>query len=279
MRYFNPEDENGIKLATGTIRNFFTYLLYRDVCPEYEENLLEARKTCDLATVELSKNLQFVREALGNFNECCSIVFGNKPSEAAVETTGWHHPVSLDAGMTSELKAIMAGIFYAGTTDQAIQLEDMVHEDKIETRKILDIDGFEVLEVTPPPTSAAQWSYFGLSAIDPVGKITARSYRDPAKPDLDLSPAERQEWDRGKTPEYNFEFLIEESLLWLCYPGLKVLATVWEVNCGLHYFTDVISVSPTFYTVIANDLMLEWKWPKDLIEGEIKKSKREEGQS
>ena len=72
-------------------------------------------------------------------------------------------------------------------------------------------------------------------------------------------------------PNYEFEFLVELPLLKLFYPGLKVMTSVWKMNGGLHYFDDIISVYPTFYTVIANDLMLEWKFPKELTDAEAKK--------
>lgn len=269
MRYFNPENEEGIKLATVTIRNFFTYLLYHDVCPEYKENLEEARKTCDLATVELWKNLQLVRQSPGRFNQCCSMLFGGTYYEIPGKADKWgRHPDvdELCATLDDARNVVKFGIASMGSQEQAKRVQQLVLTDKVEAKEVHDIDGFEVLTITQPNKNVKTFYRIAAPGADPVGKITARSYRDPAKPDLDLSPEERKAWNAGNAPSYEFEFLVDLPLLEFFYPGLKFMTPVWELNCGLHYFDDVISVYPSFHTVIANDLMLNWKTPKDLAE-------------
>lgn len=214
-----------------TIRNFFTYLLYHDVCPEYNEDLLEARKTCDLAAVELWKNLQVVRQAPGSFNRSCSMVYGGTYYETSGEKDKWGRLLNRDEE-TPTLQSAREDIKYAitsmGADERAKRFQDLAHEKKIEAEEVHDIDGFEVLTVTEPETHVHEFYRTNAPAFEPVGKVTARSYRDPAKPDLDLSPEERREWDSGKVPNYEFEFLVELPLLKLFYPGLKVMTTVWE---------------------------------------------------
>lgn len=269
MRYFNPEDDEGIKLATITIRNYFTYLLYHDVCPEYKEDLEEARKTCDLAQSELRKNLQLVRQAPGMFNQSCSMLFGGTYYEASGETTKWG-PAGDQNGVPVNLndarEIINFGIASMGTEDQAKRFQQLLNTGTVEAKEVYDIDGFEVLTVTRPSNEVKTFYRLTNADVAIVGKITARSYRDPAKPDLDLSPEERKAWENGNAPSYEFDFLVDLPLLELFYPGLKVMTPVWELNCGLHYFDDVISVYPSFHTVIANDLMLNWKTPEDLTD-------------
>lgn len=267
MGYFNPENEEDIKLATVTIRNFFTYLLYHDVCPEYKENLEEARRTCDLATAELWKNLQLVRQSPGRFNQCCSMLFGGTYYELSGKEDNWgrHNSVGALCTTLDNVRDIVKfGIASMGSQEQAKRFQQLVHAGKVEAKEVHDIDGFEVLTISPPNKDAKTFYRVFASNVDPVGKITARSFRDPAKPDLDLSPEERKGWDAGNAPSYEFEFLVNLPLLELFYPGLKVLTPVWELNCGMHYFDDVVSVYPSFHTVIANDLMLNWKTPRDL---------------
>lgn len=197
------------------------------------------------------------------------MVFGGTYFEASGETDETGPLGGRDEGtstLVSAREVIKYGIATMATDEQTNRFQELDREDKLEAKEIYDIDGFEVLTVTEPSVWRRAFYRQNAPELDPVGKITARSYRDPAKPDLDLSPEERKEWDSGKVPNYDFDFLVEHPLLKLFYPGLKVMTTVWEINCGLHYFNDIISVYPTFYTVIANDLMLEWKWPKDVTE-------------
>ncbi|KAJ5713394.1 uncharacterized protein N7483_010575 [Penicillium malachiteum] len=246
MRYFNPEDEEAIKFATNTISNFYTYLLFHDVCPEYTEDLLQARETCQIAGKELFKNLKLVGKGAGLFNKSCSMLFGGCYFEHAEDQKWKQEP--FHEGAASH-KA--ASLFLALVTAK----------DALTAEKVNDIDGFEVISVSEPePTCRGFYQRFAPD-LTPVGMIKAKSFRDPNKPHIDLSPKEQWDWEHGRAPSYEFEFLVEIDVLSLMYPGLKVLTDVWELNCGIFYFDEIYSVYPTFYTVIANDMMLNWKRP------------------
>lgn len=278
MRYFNPDNKESIKLATVTIRNFYTYLLFHEVCPEYNEDLEEARKTCDLAAEELWKNVQLVNQGPGSFSQSCSMLFGGHHYETAWSAHSWkatgtedENPLTPDAAR----KVVKFAIAGAGSNEQASRFQQLANAGTLSAKKIEDIDGFEIIAVIEPDASIRDFYHAFAKDLVPVGIIKATSFHDPAKPDIDMSPEERWEWDHGKAPKYDFEFLVEMTLLPLCYPGLKVNTNVWELNCGLCYFDEIISTYPTFYTVIANDLMLEWKWPKDLTVAEAKKPGQE----
>ena len=279
MRFFNPENEETIKLATSTISNFYTYLLFHGVCPEYEEDILEARRVCASAAEELWKNIQLVSKAPGKFNEACSTLSGGiffvpTESESSYADGGW---MSLEDARQ---------IATAGTTahKQVYRFQDLANQDplvipKAGAQKVQDIHGFEILDITPPDAEVRDfYREYAPAELKPVGKIHARSFRDPAKPDPDMSPAERLEWDQGKAPKYEFDFLLEEDLLALCYPGLKVLADVWEID-GMYYFDEIFSTYPSFYTVLANDMMLEWKRPKEITAEEAMATGQEKEQN
>ena len=45
---------------------------------------------------------------------------------------------------------------------------------------------------------------------------------------------------------------------------MKVIAPVLELNCRIHYFDEVAIAYCSIYTVLYNDLMLEWKEPRSL---------------
>lgn len=75
-------------------------------------------------------------------------------------------------------------------------------------------------------------------------------------------------WETGAASMPDFQFFLEESLLKLCYPKMKVITPVWELNCGLNFFEDVHTVYSSIYTVLCNDLMLGYKQSVDLTEKE-----------
>lgn len=272
VSHFNPENKTDIELATVTLRNFYTYLLYHDVCPEYKDDLERARKTCDLAGIELLKGMHLVHKAPGAFNCCCSILFGGYHFASE-----WDNPPAdgLKSGNKNSdqiaRKVVKYAIAGAGSNEQASRFQELVHQNSISTMKVEDIDGFEILEVIQPDDATREFYQQTAQDLVPVGKIRAKSYRDPANPDIDMSPDERAEWDKGNGPSYDFEFFLEPELLEFCYPGLKVITGIWEINCGVYYFDEIMSTLPSFYTLIANDLMLHWKWPKDLSQEDRKK--------
>ncbi|KAJ5832338.1 hypothetical protein N7474_000649 [Penicillium riverlandense] len=258
--YFLPDDEYTIKLATVTIRNFLSYLLHHDVCPEYKDNIDQARKICVLAEIELLKNQQLVSAGPGYFNQSCSMLFG-----------GYHFDNPPNAEQAGELsydaarKVAKFAIAGCGTNEQASRFRAMADNDTLSAMKVEDIDGFEILGVTEPDAETIGFYKSHASDLVPVGKIHAKAFRDPGKPDLDLSPEERWKWNHGNEPLPEFDFFLEVGLLSYCYPGMKVMTSVWEVSCGLHYFDEIISVYTSFYTVLGNDMMVEWKKPVDLM--------------
>ncbi|KAJ5798853.1 uncharacterized protein N7503_006358 [Penicillium pulvis] len=66
LRYFNPEAVEDIEPATDTIRNFLTFLLFHDACPAYNDDVLQARKICIIANMELWEEWQpFIRDHRG----------------------------------------------------------------------------------------------------------------------------------------------------------------------------------------------------------------------
>ncbi|KAJ5629559.1 hypothetical protein N7528_003216 [Penicillium herquei] len=264
VRYFNPEGEEAIKFATNTISNFFNYLLFHEVCPEYTEDLLRARETCRIADKELWKNLQLVGKGPGPFNKSCSLLFGGCYFEHAVDQQwkqeAFHNGVLLTSDFAQ--KTVRHAIAAAAPHEAASHFLALVTaKDSLTATKVKDIDGFEIISVSEPEPSCREFYRRFAPDLTPVGVIKAKSFRDPNKPHIDLSPKEQWNWDHGKAPSYKFEFLVEIDVLPLMYPGLKVLTDVWELNCGIFYFDEIYSVYPTFYTVIANDMMLNWKRP------------------
>ncbi|OJJ70612.1 hypothetical protein ASPBRDRAFT_180704 [Aspergillus brasiliensis CBS 101740] len=264
--YFNPETEDMIKLATVTIRNFLSYLLYHDVCLEYNENIDQARTSCDIAAKELWYNQQLMAKSPGDFNSCCSLLFGGELHDTYTEDNNWKSPKDDAPHLTTEIARKIVKFALAGTGENrhALRFQELAEKNTLCAVRIEDIDGFEVTAVHPPGEAVMEFYQTHAPDLVPVGKLLARAYRDPGMPDFDLSPEERV----VQLPERNFEFFMEGNLLQYCYPGMKVITPVWELNCGFHYFEDAYRTYGSNYTPLLNDLMLGWKEPRDLTKAE-----------
>ncbi|RAK99031.1 uncharacterized protein BO80DRAFT_143151 [Aspergillus ibericus CBS 121593] len=260
--YFNPETEDMVKLATVTIRNFLSYLLYHDVCPEYNENIDQARTSCDIAAKELWKNQQFMAKGPGDFNTACSMLFGGDLYNACAFGHDWKPSKDDSPGMTNEAarKIVKFALACAGEDAQTLRYLEVDKQNQLGARRIEDIDGFEITAVHPPDQVVCSLYDAQAPDLNAVGKLLAKAYRDPGQPPYDRSPEE----DMIGFPELEFEFFLEGSLLQYCYPGMKVITPVWEMSCGFYYFEDVNRAYCSTYTVLDNDLMLGWKKPSDL---------------
>ena len=47
----------------------------------------------------------------------------------------------------------------------------------------------------------------------------------------------------------------------------------------MYYFDEIFSTYPSFYTVLANDMMLEWKRPKEITAEEAMATGQEKEQN
>lgn len=273
-----------VKLATVTIRNFLSYLLYHDVCPEYKENIDEARKSCDIISKELWRNQQFTAKCPGDFNAASSTLFGGFFYDMYVEDDQWNNSKDDTVRMTNEIarKVVKFALAGGGTDEQAGRFQQLANDDGLRAMHIEDIDGFEVTAVIHPDEDTREFYALHAPDLHPVGRLLSKAYRDPGKPDFDLSPEEQEEWELGNEPAGEFEFFLEEDLLKCCYPGMKVMTSVWELNCGLHFFDEALTAYSSVYTVLANDLMFGWKKPQDLVgdaEDDENGDKKDEGES
>ncbi|KAJ6081172.1 hypothetical protein N7499_006046 [Penicillium canescens] len=263
--YFSPDDEDEIKVVTGTIKSFLTFLLYHDVCPEYQEDIDKARQTCDMATKEVWKVRQVVHEGPGSFNKACSMLFGGNYLDI-IDNSEISENVKF-AGqdrMTQQIarKVLMYAIAGVGPDERAIKFKDLAEKEKFEIKRIEDIDGFEIVSIEQPTALTVGFYNEYAPDVKPVGVVRAKEFRDPAKGGFNLSNLEDEKWKAGKAPSYEFEFFLEGDLLAHCFPGMKALTKVFELNCGIHFFDEIMVCLPSFYVFLVNDLMIDYKKSK-----------------
>jgi hypothetical protein len=197
------------------------------------------------------------------------MLFGGRYAGSDKESSEWMPAQSWpDSLLTHDAarKVVKFAIAGAGTHEQAARFQELATQGKLSAKQIPDIDGFEVISISHPEDDIRHFYHEFAPDLPVVGTIKAKSFRNPAKPEIDMSPEECKAWQEGKAPKYDFVFFIEERLLQHCYPGLRIASDIWAINCGVYYFDEIISAYPSFHLVLANDLMLRWKTPKEIVD-------------
>ncbi|KAK4544407.1 hypothetical protein LTR36_004298 [Oleoguttula mirabilis] len=271
MSNANWYEEDRVKTATQVLRNFYNYLLYHDVCPEYADQLHAAREVCDLAEAELAK-LAVVDQCLpGAFNAACSTLYqgsyaGLKRTAASAaaddDDAGWIH-VGENIGL-SEGEAIIifkAGIAAYGTDEQYAKVATASVDGrpglKVVSQEKL---GLEVVAIVLPEGEVkemydAQKRSYGY--VDPMGKLICKRWNVPYAPPSDL-PARLT---NVAANEQTLEFLVEAEVLAHCYLGIKMEVIVKELDIGVKWIDSVDAVFPSFYTYLPNERIRKWTEP------------------
>ncbi|PGH04618.1 hypothetical protein GX51_03451 [Blastomyces parvus] len=262
--YIGLETEALVNMATGTIRNFLNYILLHDVCPEYTENILAARAVCDTAKVELWKAQQANCWAPGNFNMACSTLFGGYFYGFYTGGQEWSKEVGAE-GMEDSVarKVVKFALAGAGSYEQAVRFRDVANSNELKATCV-DENGFEVTAIAPVDSEVRDFYKQHAPDLQPVGKLRAKPWCNPGLPEEDVPPGQICETEPSPLERHEYEFFVDESVLRFCFVGMKVDTSVWELNCGLHYFDNVMAVYCSFYTILLNESMIGWKEPRDL---------------
>ncbi|EGD88847.1 hypothetical protein H112_03767 [Trichophyton rubrum D6] len=258
---FAVDTEQLVQLGTNTIKNFLNYIIYHDVCPEYRDDIMAARKVTDQAADELWKAYQADANAPGDFNTACSTLFGGSFFDMYTEEREWVENSDTIPFMTltAARKVVKFGIAATGSLEQVVKFRELAVSNKLRAKLVHEY-GFEVTAIIPPPTEVTEFYEQNAPDLKPIGTIQAIAWRDSSLPDEDLAPGE-------EPPAYRhmkFEFFVEKSLLPFFFVGIKVDANVWELSCGVHYFDKFMATYCSFHTTLPNEGILNWKEPRDL---------------
>lgn len=157
-------------------------------------------------------------------------------------------------------KVVMFSLAASGTDEQSASFSDSAMRGELSAHAIQDIDGFEIVDILRPHDGIRGFYETYARDLNVVGKVRAKAWRDPNARPIDLAPGETLPNIDG----LEFEFFVEDDLLDYCYLGMKVVTTVWKLNCGLFFFDELMNAYCSFHTPSLNDLMLGWKAPRDL---------------
>lgn len=273
-RMFSIDHEKEIKLYSHVIRNFLNYVLHHHVCPEYTEDLMAARKVCDLAEKELWAIRQLQSKLPGDFNVASSTLHGGRYKEYRLRAQAWamddsdsQDYASLNRGFTdAEAERIFkTAIAFAGDDELFLKaMKPDIHIAKT-ARKF-----FEVVEVERPSLNTiAQYASVKnlkgeMGYIKALGVVRFKAWEGPGFEPEDFTDDE----DAGAEVEGENatleSFWLEDDILELFFIGLKLEVEVNELNTGIKFFDTVLGLYCSFHTYLPNEKMIYWKEPGKL---------------
>ncbi|KAF2829185.1 hypothetical protein CC86DRAFT_464844 [Ophiobolus disseminans] len=287
---------NTIKNACQVPRSFYNFLRYHNVCPEYDEQLAEALKICDIAEQELPKVYAAGLALPGDFNKSASALFGGAYAGLYAGDKSWAEDmkkggIQIDQiGIRSEEARIKfgAGVAIMGSDEQGAWL-DSLHLETFEhvsaSLKTLEhiTAGLEVVRIELPSedTTTLYREQSKISdhkvggQLEPLGKLFCETWHADDCYEWDLPENKYPDGKpRKATAGRTYEFWMEKSTLEECFVGLKMDAKILVLEGGIAILDDVRETMCSFFTWLPNELWMDRKpkkviWlPKGLADGD-----------
>ena len=217
--------------------NFYRYLLYHDVCPEYTEQLNEARQVCDIANRELLRAVEVARYMPDQFASSCSILYEGNLANTFSSGQTWDG--AEDVGLTKDeaWAVLVSAVGISGTDDQCAAMKDGGVKAVCLGDRELQVTGVE-------PADAEMEQYYEecrlkIPHLQKLGRLHCRRLN------ADLTAA--------ALPVENFTFWISEDVLQHCFMGMKIEATVYQLNIGIMWIDTIRAVNASYFVVVANE--------------------------
>ncbi|EME40547.1 hypothetical protein DOTSEDRAFT_177599 [Dothistroma septosporum NZE10] len=284
MAAFDWKDQKLVEDVTNIMVNFYKYLDYHDVCPEYKDQVKKARDFCELAGEELVKLAEADSHFPGQFSVACSTLYGgyhasirpfDKNAEWVLQTdflglsdrdADYVFSAGMMAhGMDEQVEA------YSAAKQQGKQLE-LVSEESM---------GLKVVSVEMPNEEAKliyDSRQFRNTVVTPQGKLHCVRWEVPGAAQKDL-PAHVVKQQKAKIGSRHV-LLVDENALRFYHPGLKIEGLVKKLSNGMEFIDHYEHVYPSFYTWSLNHRIRDWKEPgppKAWMKRQQAKKKGEDG--
>ncbi|EHL02546.1 hypothetical protein GLAREA_01868 [Glarea lozoyensis ATCC 20868] len=227
------ESEQLIKLYCAVIKNFLNYVLQHEVCPEYVEDVMAARRICGQAEEELNAIRRLGKKLPGNFNIALSTLFGGVYFGINQADQPWQeHAIGMTVEKAEEV--LKKGV-------QALDALGYVWK-KADIVVISSTRDYEVTAIELPKEEDGMLGFFKCKPWEgPQSDV----YEAPNK-----TPLSTQEET----------FYVDADIIELIQVGMKVEMIVREIDNGFKFF-DHAGFFCSFYTCLENEKMVDWKEP------------------
>jgi hypothetical protein len=251
--------------------NFYNYLMMHNVCPEFTDDIMAARRVCERGQYELPTITTFEERVHGGVNLACSVLFGGHYAQAyGGNVDRWvnHDAATEDTMPVEKARLILCAAIGALGTDEmfdavfSTEAVPIIEISKLKFTKEEAVD-LEVVRVEKPSGNTQDF-YADQNKVQlkvnlkPLGRLVCKPWKKDIGPtSYDLpkgvlaaappSQAEFTFWLEGDTLDYAFEGMkFSASIRYLafdgCQDGVWVLDATSKVYCS-------------FYTWILNELL------------------------
>ncbi|TVY86211.1 Argonaute-binding protein, partial [Lachnellula willkommii] len=260
------DTDEEIKQASAVIRNFLNYVLQHNVCPEYIEDVMAARRICDRAEKDLMAINSFRTELPGDFNVAASTVCGGFYQSMFVATQAWqsdsdpHAAANVGFSGAQATRIFNSALAFKGTDKQFYDSgREGVYIIKTETKfyEIVEIERASTKFVSEMAMIKDHDDVAGT--IKPLGIIKVKVWEGPGLDPEDTSDDEEHE-EALKEPQVD-SFWLEDHIIRLMNPGLKLELVVHELNIGIKFFDLILGLYCSFHTYLENEKLNGWKEP------------------
>ncbi|KOS20556.1 Argonaute-binding protein 1 [Escovopsis weberi] len=237
--------------AISVVENFLNYIFYHDVCPEFEEDVLQAMDVCKLAREEWPMITQMLLDVPGDFNLAAAELFSE------VRSDDWSFT---DFKRREDFNS--RAVFYSAlaTADNNILFHNVCRDD-LELIREFDV-ALEFVHIVRPTLNIVQRfdmtvfkadeAEFTLKAI---GKATVKS------------TTIRDGWDHPDVPSpiagKTIDLYFEDHILAQMKPGMKIIARLGEMSGGFFFLKTISKVVPSFYTFLPQEMMMHYQRPRE----------------
>jgi hypothetical protein len=274
-----------VDLQCRIMINFYNYLMIHNVCPDFIDDLMAARRVCERAKYELPAISAFAQNVLGDIVKSCSVLFGGYYAEAYGGNSSWAgYEATSNPGITAEkARFVLSAAIGALGSDEMFDTvlpegAQGIVMSKLKFTKSEEVD-LEVIKTEEPTTEtmefyASENKHQSKVALKPLGKLICKPWAREAEgrrydlpPGVLFKPAPSQD---------QYIFWLEGETLKHAFVGMKLNATIQYLSfegCdeGVWVLDAVSSVFCSFYTYILNELMRgPFKAPRSLSNEEIK---------
>ncbi|EKD18262.1 uncharacterized protein L3040_004779 [Drepanopeziza brunnea f. sp. 'multigermtubi'] len=270
-RIFPLDCEKDIMAITNVIRNFLNYILQHEVVPEFTKDIMAARALCDLAEQELWAIHVLNFKLPGDFGIAASTLYGGRFKGLCLENEGWvkedpnfAEMMSLNQGFSDEKasRIFMTSVAFAGDDELFVKTsEGNLRIVKTEV-KFLEAIKIKRASVESIETYAGVTDHEGKPGkIKPLGSIWYKAWEGPGFDDEDLTDEEIEAAKIALATAPVEKFWLEDDILQDCFEGMKIEATVHELNTGLKFIDSFKGVFCSFHTILPNEKLVGWKEP------------------
>lgn len=273
--------EKQIKVICGVVRNFLNYVLLHAVCPEYTEDVMAARRICDLAEKELWDIEQAHRKFDGLFNTAASILYTGHFQQVVEGDSAFEFEVDSgneDSAPRSERRPLniaaaehifKTAVAFEGTEELFLAAMNAdIHVVKSEMRFV------EVVQINRATTASIDdysrvKDHLGVTGtMRALGRIHFKAWSGHGYDVEDTTDDEGEDEEHLTPPPDPIveTFWLDDHILPHCFVGMKLEIDVRELNIGIKFMVDVHGIFCSFYTLLPNEKVIDsWTEPSEKV--------------